>query len=355
MKNIMSKNEIKFTYLSQEELIESGAFNLKMAIEALQKGLIKFKDDRILFPDKIVQIFNQETQERINCLPATLLDEKICGVKWVSCFPPNPVRFGTQNLSAIIVLSNIVNGYPVCVMDGTLCSNMRVAAMGATAADKLAKKKVESIGFIGAGEQAKMHLLGMKAVRPGLKICRVASKYPEEEQGFISSLQKILPDMEFISCNTVLEKAIRDSDIIVTATSAQAPLLKADWIKKGAFYSHIGGWEDEYKVVQMADKIVCDDWNTVKHRTQTVSRCYKDGIIKDSDIYADITDIIDGTKIGRENDDEFIYFNAVGLAYVDISIAYSMYSHAVDQDFGKKFALQETMIFDKNLENKIIF
>ena len=50
---------------------------------------------------------NEETQERINCLPATLLDEKICGVKWVSVFPPNPGRFGVQNLSAIIVLSEI--------------------------------------------------------------------------------------------------------------------------------------------------------------------------------------------------------------------------------------------------------
>ena len=40
------------------------------------------------------------------------------------------------------------------------------------------------------------------------------------------------------------------ADIIVTATSAQAPLLKADWFKPGAFYSHVGGWEDEYEVAQ---------------------------------------------------------------------------------------------------------
>ena len=87
----MSNKAIKFAYLSQEELIEAGTFNLKMAIEAVKTGLLKFKDNRILFPDKIVQIFNEETQERINCLPATLLDERICGVKWVSCFPPNPI------------------------------------------------------------------------------------------------------------------------------------------------------------------------------------------------------------------------------------------------------------------------
>ena len=66
------------------------------------------------------------------------------------------------------------------------------------------------------------------------------------------------------------------ADILVTATSAQAPLLKAAWMKPGAFYSHIGGREEEYAVARRCEKIVCDDWETVKHRTQTLSRMYKD-------------------------------------------------------------------------------
>ena len=349
----MSNHSIQYRSLSQKDFVECGAFNRKMAIKALKTALVKFEGGRILFPEKIVQIFEEATQSRINCLPATLLDEKICGVKWVSVFPENPIKYGTQNLSAIIILSNIVNGYPVCVMDGTLCSNMRVAAMGATAAEHLARKDAESIGFIGAGEQAKMHLLGMKSVRPGLKVCRVASKYAEEEKDFIASLSLLLPDMEFVACNTVLEDAIRGSDIIVTATSAQAPLLKASWIKKGAFYSHIGGWEDEFAVVKMADKIVCDDWATVKHRTQTVSRCYKAGEISDVDIHANIADIVLGKKAARERDDEFIYFNAVGLAYVDVSIAHAMFKLAETQNSGRILDLQNTMIFDKNLKGKI--
>ena len=245
------------------------------------------------------------------------------------------------------MLSSLENGYPVCVMDGTLCSNMRVASMGAVAARKLAREDSEVIGFIGAGEQAKLHLLGMKAARPGLKVCKLASKYPEEETVFIRQLSRYLPDMQFIACNGNMEAGMRDSDILVTATSAQAPLLKADWIKEGAFYSHIGGWEDEYAVVQKADKIVCDDWQTVKHRTQTVSRCYKDGVIGDSDIYANIVELLDGSKPGRENEKEFIYFNAVGLAYTDISIAYAMYTRAREAGKGHMQDLQGSMIFDK--------
>ena len=351
----MNQTEIKYLTLSQEDLIEAGAFDFQLAINALKKSLFLFKDERILFPDKIVQIFKEETQERINCLPATLLDEKICGVKWVSVFPPNPRRFGVQNLSAIIVLSEIEKGFPVCVMDGTLCSNIRVAAMGATAAEVLARKDAESIGFIGAGEQAKMHLLGMKAVRPSLKVCKVAAVSEAEEEAFIRDLSKLLPDMTFVSCKTVLKDAITDSDIIVTATSAQAPLLKAEWIKKGAFYSHIGGWEDEYEVVKMADKIVCDDWETVKHRTQTVSRCYKDGVITDDDIHGNLIDILSGEKPGRENDGEFIYLDAVGLSYVDVSIAYAMYNRAKEANVGRWSYLQEKMIFEKDLAGKVNF
>ena len=150
------QHAIRYLALSQEELIDAGAFDLQMSIAALEKGLLDFEKGKILFPDKIVQIFDQETQDRINCLPATLLEEGVCGVKWVSVFPQNPRKFGTQNLSAIIVLSSLENGYPVCVMDGTLCSNMRVASMGAVAARKLTREDSEVIGFIGAGEQAKL-------------------------------------------------------------------------------------------------------------------------------------------------------------------------------------------------------
>lgn len=86
-----------------------------------------------------------------------------------------------------------------------------------------------------------MHLLAMKLVKPKLKKCMVAAKFETEEEKFIHDMSRIISDMEFIKCNTNHADAIIDSDIIVTATSAQAPLLKAEWIKEGAFYSHIGG------------------------------------------------------------------------------------------------------------------
>lgn len=342
----MSNHKITFTYLSQEDFLQAGCLDMKMAMSAAEKGMLAFNNDEVLFPEKIVQIFNQETQERINCLPATFLTDKICGVKWVSVFPPNPVKFGLQNLSAVIILSEIEKGFPVAVMEGTLCSNIRVGAMGGVAAKHLARKDSKAIGFIGSGEQSKMHLVAMKTVLPGLTECRVSAKTEPEEEQFLSEMGPIFPDMKFIMAKTDSQKAIEGADVIVTGTSAQAPLLKAEWVKEGAFYSHIGGWEDEYAVAKKCARIVCDDWETVKHRTQTLSRMYKDGELADDDIYANLVELVAGDKQGRESDSEINYFNAVGLAYVDVAIAHAMYEKALAAGAGQQMTLQSCMIFE---------
>lgn len=342
----MSRHEIHCHYFSQEDLLGAGCLDTRMAMDAAAKSIKEFHRGDVLFPDKIVQIFNDETQERINCLPATFKNDAICGVKWVSVFPPNPVKHGMQNLSAVIILSEIEHGFPIAFMEGTLCSNMRVGAIGALAAQYLAKQDSTSIGFIGAGEQAKMHLIAMKTALPSLSQCRVAAKDPREEEEFERQLSPVLPDVEISGTQCDLESAVKGADVIVTATSAQAPLLKADWVKAGAFYSHVGGWEDEYAVAKLCDKIVCDDWETVKHRTQTLSRMYQEGELSDDDVYGDLSDLVSGAKSGRESPTERIYFNAVGLAYADVAIAYAMYKRARDAGMGQDLKIQHDMIFN---------
>ena len=345
----MHSHQIHCQYFSQEDLLVSGCLDVRMAMDAAQEALISYHRGEVLFPDKIVQIFDDDTQERINCLPATFKTHKICGMKWVSVFPPNPTKHGIQNLSAVIILSEIEHGFPIAFMEGTLCSNMRVGAMGAIAAKYLARADAQSIGIIGAGEQAKMHLLAMKSACPNLRTCRVAALSVEEEEEFARQMSPLLGDVEITTSGGNLEATVDGADIVVTATSAQAPLLQAAWMKPGAFYSHVGGWEDEYAVAKLCDKIVCDDWDTVKHRTQTLSRMYKDGELRDEDIHADLVEIASGAKPGRTDPAERIYFNAVGLAYTDIAIAYAMYQRALEAGVGQDLRIQKEMIFEHAL------
>ena len=339
MSNIVIKT------ISQEDVATIFKGNVDAIYGIIEDSFKKYLEGDIIMPDKISQIFDEVSQNRINCMPATLIDEKICGMKWVSVFPSNAPK-GVQNVTGIMLLSELETGFPIAVIDGTLSTKMRTAAVGCTAAKYLAPSKVETIGIIGAGEEARMHFTLLKHMFPTIKVCRVSSLNTEIEQGFIDKFKDIVPDVKFVTCNNDSHLCASGVDIIVTAISGQSPVLKAADITKGGLYIHVGGWEDEFGVAQKANKIVCDEWEVVKHRSQTLCRMYKEGLLKDENIYANLSELIAGTKIGRENDDEFIYFNSVGLSYIDINFAYYIYEEAKKRGLGQNVVMAENNIVD---------
>lgn len=332
--------------IRQKDLIDAGCFDMTRAIAVTEQVFKKYSEGDVIFPDKVSTIFNSETQNRINCLPAGIISENVYGMKWVSVFPGNPGINNKPNLSAVYVLSELESGFPISFMEGSLCSNIRTAAVGAVAAKYLAKTDSEIIGFIGSGEQAKAHFLSMKEAIPSLKECHVASRKLCSEESFISHMQKFYPDVKFVSEHGNYKNAVKDADIIVTAISGQDKILQPEWVKKGAFYCHVAGLEDDFGVALKADKIVCDNWEVVKHRTQTISQMYQNGLLADNDIYANIDEIITGKKIGRANTDEFIYFNSVGLSFVDTELAFWMYNKCVEANTGLVVNMKSESMFD---------
>ena len=116
-------------------------------------------------------------------------------------------------------------------------------------------------------------------------------------------------------------------------------LLKAEYINKGSLYIHVGGLEDEYTVPLKAKKIVCDEWEAIKHRSQTISRMYKEGLLFNHNIYANLDELISKNKNGRENNDEFIYFCSVGLPYIDVTVAKYVYDESIKRNIGTKYII----------------
>ena len=338
-------NQVSIKIISQEEVAQIFKGNSRAIFEIVEESFRKNFASEVVMPDKISQIFDEQTQNRINCMPATLMKDKVCGMKWVSVFPSNAAK-GIQNVTGVMLLSELVTGFPMALIDGTLSTKMRTSAVGCVAAKYLAPSKVETIGIIGAGEEARMHFTLLKHMFPTIKECRVSSLNTDIEQGFIDKFKDLVPEVKFVACNNDSHLCASGADIIVTAISGQSPVLKASDITKGGLYIHVGGWEDEYGVAQKADKIVCDEWEVVKHRSQTLCRMYKEGLLKDSDIYANLSELIAGSKKGRENDDEFIYFNSVGLSYIDINFANYIYGEAVKRGLGREVVLAENNAVD---------
>ena len=325
-------NTIDVKIISQKDIAQIFENNADLSFKIIEDAFLKYANGEVIFPDKISQIFDEGTQNRINCMPATLLGDKVSGLKWVSVFPPNSKK-GIMNVTGIMVLSEIETGFPIAVIDGTFCTKLRTASVGCVAAKYLAPSVVEKVGFIGAGEEAKMHYALLKHLFPTIKECRICSRTHESEVNFINTFKSITPDVKFIDCHN--DSAIAaDVDIVITAISGQAPVLKASDIRKGSLYIHVGGWEDEYGVALKADKIVCDNWEASKHRTQTICRMYKEGLLNDESIYANLDEIVSGKKQGRTSDDEFIYFNSVGLSFIDLNYANVIYKKSQELSLG---------------------
>lgn len=337
--------ELVIKTISQEDVAAIFKGRTNAIFDIVEDSFKKYLAGDIIMPDKISQIFDEVSQNRINCMPATLIDEKVCGMKWVSVFPSN-ASIGVQNVTGVMLLSELETGFPIAVIDGTLSTKMRTAGVGCTAAKYLAPSKVKTLGMIGAGEEARMHFTLLKHMFPTIKECRISSLHSKSERVFVEMFKDVVPDVNFITCNNDSHLCADGADIIVTAISGQSPVLKAADITKGSLYIHVGGWEDEYSVAQKADKIVCDEWEVVKHRSQTLCRMYKDGLLKDKDIYGNLSELISGSKVGRENDDEFIYFNSVGLSYIDINFANYIFKEAKERGFGQKVIMAKDCVVD---------
>ena len=73
---------------------------------------------------------------------------------------------------------------------------------------------------------------------------------------------------------------------------------------------------------------------------------YAEGLLSGADIHADLHELVSRQKSGREAEDERIYFNAVGLAYIDVAIGLAMYRRALTAGVGRELDLQQCMIFE---------
>ena len=64
---------------------------------------------------------------------------------------------------------------------------------------------------------------------------------------------------------------------------------------------------------------------------------YMEGLLGDEDVRADLHEVVTGGKTGRTSDDQFIYFNAIGLSFVDVCVAACLLEQARALGLGQTF------------------
>lgn len=341
---VLTDKKVDFIYLSQEECIQAGGLDMKGTLEAIQKSFELHGRGDVIQPSKPVIRWGgpetEETRGRIMTMPSYLGgDLDVAGMKWIPSMPENPKKLGQPRASAIIILTDPNNGFPLAIMDGTIVSAMRTGAATGVAAKYLANPESEVVGIIGAGVQSRTQLMAITNAMANIKLIKVFDLNAEKTEQFAKEMEVELGVK--VEAFPSAEATIRDSDIVITSTMSTFPYVKYEWLKEGVFHSEISFWDTAPEEVQHYDQIVVDDFEHVKHHAVDVSyRAVAAGLVKEEDVQ-NLSDIMLGRVEGRKNKSDKIIFNPIGMSIHDVSEAYRVYQNAKKLNIGQGLNLWE--------------
>ncbi len=338
--------KIDILFLNNKAMSELGCSDMGAVIHDVERAYVLAEEGDVIIPGKLPMRWGKTVEDenvygRINAMPGYIGGEyNMAGIKWIGSGPMN-FKKGLPRASVTMILNDPDTKLPVCIADGTEVSAKRTGASGGIAIKLLAKKYSKSLCICGAGAQARTQLEAALIVMPSIELVKIYDIRMENAERFAKESKEKYPNVEFEVFSTA-EGAVKDSDIIVCVTLANEPFVKAEWLKKGSLVMNMADYEVENDCVKIASKLVVDNWENVKHRMiSTVALMWKDGLITDDDIHAELGQILSGKKCGRENDEEIIYFNAVGAGILDLAVTARCYREAIKQGKGIKLPYWE--------------
>jgi len=276
-----------------------------------------------------------EARGLLGLMPAYRAGEQgAFGLKAICVFPENPTKGKDAHQGAVMLFSR-ETGELLALMNASEITAIRTAAVSAVATRLLAREDAQQLAIIGAGVQARTHLTALAAVRT-IKHARVAARNIEHAHQLVREMQpKFSFPIEAVETN---EQAVRDADMIVTATSSLEPVISKDWISPGAHINAIGTHSPNSREIDgatmAAARIFTDRGESALNEAGDYLLAAKEGLVTPASILAEIGELLIGTKPGRTSRTEITLFKSLGLAIEDVVSADYLYQKAKSQNAG---------------------
>lgn len=328
-------------YLSKSDIVQLGGDSSDLYVKAIERALKLHSDGDFVQPLKPYLRTNADgghIADRIIAMPAHIGSPGISGLKWVGSKHDNPHERGMERASALIILNDPETNYPIAVMEGSLISGMRTAAVTVVAARHLARSGFTRVSLIGCGVIARMQIMSLLEQFPQLKEIFLFDLHPESAQKLAADIVKITPSVRAHVAENA-ESAVRAGEVIVPCTVADQPYIPFSWISKGAFISNVSIMDLHKEVFLMADKVVVDDWEQSNREKKVINQLVLEGRFSREQLHAELGEIVSGKKAGRENEEEIILLNPMGMAIEDIACAEEIYRKALAQGAGTRLNL----------------
>jgi len=263
-----------------------------------------------------------------------LLDRAYVAVKVNANFPDNPQRRGLPTIQGAVLLFDAADGSLLAVLDSTEITTKRTAAATVLAARYLARPDSSRVAICGCGEQGRAQLMALAQVFR-LEGATAWDLDAMQAQRFATEMRTL--GFEVAVANDV-RQATRDSDIIVTATSAQTPFLDIDCVSAGTFVAAVGA--DSPHKNEIAGDLLATSKVVVDVLAQCVAmgdlrHAIEAGLMSTADVHAELSDLVVGRRSGRTTAEEITVFDSTGVAIQDAASAAWIYQRAVAADAGR--------------------
>ncbi|MGB1780232.1 MAG: ornithine cyclodeaminase family protein, partial [Longimicrobiales bacterium] len=256
----------------------------------------------------------------------SITDDDVWVLKVASGFYANPSLGLPPSDGVILIFSQQTGALELVLHDRCWLTDMRTAAAGAVAARHLAPSGVDHIGIIGTGVQARMQLEMLCSV-VAAESAIVWGRNPETVREMIEDLTRSEPiaaaGLTIRAAGSVDELAAA-SRLIVTATSAREPLLRADQIQPGTHITAMGSDDDgkqelDAALLGRADRVVADSVSQCSEYGECV-HAISAGLLARNDI-VELGAVVRDSALGRTSDGQITIADLTGVAVQDIQIA----------------------------------
>jgi ornithine cyclodeaminase/alanine dehydrogenase-like protein (mu-crystallin family) len=247
----------------------------------------------------------------------------------ISVFPQNHVR-GLPSHQGLIALFDESTGTPLAVMDGIAITAIRTGASAAVAAKWLARPDATKLAILGAGVQGRSHLEAFPRVRDFTDI-RVVSRSAESAQ----ALATLNPVARAVA---TFEEAVRGADVVCCCTDAREPVMKYEWLTKGAHVSSVGGtFGPELDPQTIGAGMLFVESRDAVRQPPPAGAHELQGLAPEA--VTEVGELIAGTRTGRTAADQLTVYKSTGHAVEDAAAVRIVYERALAEGAGQRVTL----------------
>lgn len=231
-------------------------------------------------------------------------------VKCATIFPGNRAA-GKPAIAGAVNLFSGRDGVLEAILDFALVTKWKTAGDSLLAARRLARPDSEDILIVGAGTVGHSLREAYAAAFPNARF----TVWNRSRAG-ADALQEVFPDVQIARD---LEAAVREADIITSATMATEPVIQGDWLQPGQHVDLIGAYRPDMREVDDAAlaraRVFVDSRDTTIGHIGELKLPIASGAFHADDVIADYYAL---DRFQRHNTDEITLFKNGGGAHLDL-------------------------------------